>query len=50
MRDVGDRYGSRTARAMEWAIQWSGRVTLSMGLQGGDVTMWDLRKVASEIL
>ena len=50
MRDVGDHDGSTTARATERAIQWKGRVRLSTGLQGVHATIWNLRKIASDIL
>ena len=49
-RDVGDHDGSTTSRATEWAIQRKGCLTLSTGLQGGDAVIWDLEKIASDIL
>ena len=49
-RDVGDHDGSTTTHATEWAIQWKGRDMLPMRLQGGDATIWDLGKIASDIL
>ena len=49
-RDVGDHDGSTTARATKRAIQWKGHVRLSTGLQGGDAVIWDLEKIASDIL
>ena len=42
--------GSTTARATKRAIQRKGRVRLSTRLQGGDATIWNLGKIASDIL
>ena len=49
-RDVEHHDGSTTTRATEQAIQRKGHVRLSTGLQGGDATIWNLGKIASDIL
>ena len=50
MCDVGDCGCSRAACAMERAIQQEGCVTLFAGLQGGDATVQNIRRIASDIL
>ena len=49
-QDVEDHDGNTLTRAMEWEIQRRGHVTLPTRLQGRDVVICDLGKIASDIL